>query len=147
MLKNLLSLLNEPEPEPLGEEDSKLALAVLLVRVGRSDDDYADVEKQRTDHILARRFGLSPEQAEALRLEAESIEGEVADNVSFTRTLKRAVPIEERVGLIEALWEIVLSDEQRDYTEDGYLRLVCRLLGVNDRDSALARRRVARKFK
>ncbi len=143
MFKSFLDFLNDASPAPTAEIDSKLALAVLLVRVSRSDNEYLNAEKQLSDHILARKFGLSDEDAQTLRVEAESIEAQTGDNVSFTKALKKAVPINERIGLIEALWEIVLVDQHRDYTEDGYLRLVCRLLGVNDRDSALARQRVA----
>ena len=142
MLRNLFSRLNEPTPEPLSQEDSRLALAVLLVRVGRSDDEFVEAERNRTDELLAHRYRLTPEQAAALRREAEEIESSASDSVRFTRELKQAVPLEERVCLIEALWDVALADDRRDYTEDGYLRLVCRLLGVNDRDSALARQRV-----
>ncbi|MDH5798542.1 MAG: TerB family tellurite resistance protein, partial [Paracoccaceae bacterium] len=51
-------------------------------------------------------------------------------------------PYEDRLGVIEALWSVVLADGRRDHEEDALLRLVSNLLGVNDRDSALARQRV-----
>jgi uncharacterized tellurite resistance protein B-like protein len=44
--------------------------------------------------------------------------------------------------VIEALWQVVLADGVREAEEDALLRLVSKLLGVNDRDSALARQRV-----
>lgn len=147
MLNRLLARLSEPKPEPLTESDAKLALAVLLVRVGRSDNDFSETEKDRINQILMVRYSLSLQDAIALRLQAEDIETEVNDSVQFTRQLKQAVPLEERTGLLEAFWEVVLADEHRDYTEDGYLRLVCKLLGVNDHDSAFARQRVVKKNK
>ena len=52
------------------------------------------------------------------------------------------MPYEERTGVIEALWEVVLADGVRDQDENTLLRLAANLLGVNDRDSALARQRV-----
>lgn len=142
VLNKFLSRLNQPETESLAEDESKLALAVLLVRVARSDDEFAVTEIARIDKILGIRYGLTPQGSQTLRQKAEEIEQEVCDNVRFTRTLKQAVPLDERVGLVEALWEVALADEHRDYTEDGFLRLVCKLLGVNDRDSAFARQRV-----
>ena len=146
MLSKLLARLSQPKPEPLPEADSKLALAVLLVRVGRSDDEFIDAEKDRIDEILAVRYHLTPGQATSLRCEAEELESEVADSVRFTRALKQAVPLEERFGLLEALWEVALADDHRDYTEDGFMRLVCRLLGLNDKDSAFARQRVIQRL-
>jgi uncharacterized tellurite resistance protein B-like protein len=62
--------------------------------------------------------------------------------VRFTSAIKDAVPYEDRIGVIEALWEVVLADGVRDEHEDALLRLVSKLLGINDRDSALARQRV-----
>ena len=45
---------------------------------------------------------------------------------------------------MEALWEVALADGERDEEEDSLLRLLANLLGVSDRDSALARQRVER---
>lgn len=147
MISKFFSKLSENREEPLNESDTRLALAVLLVRVGRSDDEFVQEEIERVDQILSLRYDLTPEQAMELRVEAENIEKEVNDSVRFTRELKKTVPLEERVGLLEALWEVVLVDERRDYTEDGMMRLFCRLLGVNDRDNAFARQRVIAKMK
>jgi len=54
------------------------------------------------------------------------------------------VPYEERGTLIEDLWRLVLADDHRDHEEDGAMRLITNLLGVSDKDSALARHAAAR---
>ncbi len=142
MFGDLLRRLAQPEPAPLPEPDSRVALAALLVRVARSDGDYADQEASRIDRILAKRYGLTPFEAPKLRAEAEVLEAEAPDTVRFTRAIKDAVPYEDRESVVEALWDVVLADGVRDHEEDALLRLVANLLGVNDRDSALARKRV-----
>ena len=142
MFSQLLRRLTEGDaPAPLPASDARLALAALLVRVARSDGDYAGVERDRIDRILAARHGTGPFEAARLRAEAEALEAEAPDTVRFTRALKDAVPLEDRAGLVEALWAVALADGVRDEAEDGLLRLVANLLGVNDRDSALARQR------
>jgi uncharacterized tellurite resistance protein B-like protein len=128
--------------EPLPELDQHLALAALLVRIARSDGHIAPEESDRIDRLLAERFRLSPFEVVKLRREAEVLEAEAPDTVRFTRAIKDAVPYEEREGVIEALWAVVLADGVRDHEEDALLRLVANLLGVNDRDSNLARQRV-----
>ena len=50
----------------------------------------------------------------------------------------------DREGVIEALWKVVLADGQRAQEEDALLRLVANLLGISDRDSAIARQRVSK---
>lgn len=142
MFGDLLRRLTQPDPPRLPEPDSRLALAALLVRIARSDGDYAAGEVALIDRILAERYGLSPFEAPRLRVEAETLEAEAPDTVRFTRAIKDAVPYEDRESVVEALWAVVLQDGARDEEETSLLRLVANLLGVNDRDSALARQRV-----
>lgn len=124
------------------DDDARLALGALLVRVARSNWDYAQEEVERIDLILGRRYGLAADDAADLRLDAETIEAQAADTVQFTRTIKDAVPLDGREEVMEALWELVLADGVRDAEEEGILRLIAPLLGINDRDSAHARQRV-----
>ncbi|MHA7849941.1 tellurite resistance TerB family protein [Roseovarius sp.] len=142
MFADLLKKLVQPEPEPLDDADARRALTALLVRLARSDSHYAASEIIRIDRIISTRYHLDKSAAAALRAEAEQLESEAPDTVRFTRAIKDAVPYDERVGVIEALWEVALADGARDQDEDALVRLVANLLGVNDRDSALARRRV-----
>lgn len=142
MFKFLADLLANPHPAPLTAEDAELALAALLVRVARSDNDYDEEERIRIERVLTTRRGLGHEEARAMRERAEALEAEAPDTVRFTRTLKEKIAYEDRIGVIEALWDVALADEARAAEEDALIRLAAQLLGVNDRDSALARRRV-----
>jgi uncharacterized tellurite resistance protein B-like protein len=142
MFADLLKRLTAPEPEPLVDDDARLALAALLVRVARTDGDYASEETATIDKLLARRYKLGPFEASALRAEAEALEAQAPDTVRFTRAIKDAVAYEDRLAVLEAAWAVVLADGVRDQHENTLLRLVANLLGINDRDSNLARKRV-----
>ena len=144
MFADFLKRLTQPDPQPLPAPDAKLALAALLVRVARSDGDFDADEAARIDRILSTRYDLSPFEAPALRKEAEILESEAPDTVRFTRAIKDAVPYEGRIAVIESLWQVVLADGQRDAEEDALVRLASSLLGINDRDSAMARQRVSK---
>lgn len=112
------------------------------MRVARTDGQYDAEEMARIDAITEVRFGLDSALSKALRNDAEQLETEAPDTVRFTRAIKEAVDYEDRVGVIEALWQVALADGERSQEEDTVLRLVASLLGVSDRDSALARQRV-----
>ncbi|GIT90041.1 hypothetical protein JANAI62_04760 [Jannaschia pagri] len=142
MFADLLRRLTAPAPDRLPEPDARVALAALMVRVARSDGDYAAIEVARIDRILMRRHGLDASAAADLRAQAEALEAEAPDTVRFTKAIKDTVSLEDRIAVIEALWSVVLADGARDAEEDGLLRLLANLLGINDRDSNLARRRV-----
>lgn len=144
LLNRLMAGQNDSSANAAGANasDERLALAALLVRVARSNWDYAQEEIDSIDALLSRRYGLSPGQAREIRHQAEHLEAEAHDTVRFTRDIKDAVALETRVEIIEALWELILADGVRDAEEDALMRMIGPLLGINDRDSALARQRV-----
>lgn len=142
MFGDFLRRLTEPDPAPLPDTDARLALSALLVRVARSDNEYASSERKMIQDIITARYGLDDAGAAALLSDAETLESEAPDTVRFTRAIKDAVPYDHRLGVIEALWQVVLADGSRSDEENALLRLVASLLGVTDADSGMARQRV-----
>jgi uncharacterized tellurite resistance protein B-like protein len=140
MFGDFLRRLTAPDPAPLGQTDARLALGALLVRLARADGDYAQIERDRIRAILTRRYDV-PDIA-ALLQDCEALEAEAPDTVRFTRAIKDAVPYENRLGVISAMWEIVLADGARDAQEDSLMRMVAPMLGVTDQDSNSARIRI-----
>ncbi len=141
MKPGLFQRLFGTSPSTLPPSDARIALAALLVRIARSDGDYAEVEVARIRRILADRYRLDPGETGDLLLVAENLEREAPDTVRFTRAIKDAVPYEERIAVVEAAWRVVLADGRRSEEENALMRLIASLLGVNDRDSNLARKR------
>ncbi len=144
MFDALLRRLTAPTPDRLPEPDADLALAALLVRLARADGDYAQVEMARIDNILASRHNLTPWAAAKMRAQAESLEQEAPDTVRFTRAIKDATALEDRAGLLQAMWSVALVDDNRDAGEDQLMRLVANLLGLTDQESALARQKASK---
>ncbi len=143
MFADFLKTLLKPEPEPLDDADARLALSALLVRMAKSDGYYAASEIIRIEKIIGTRFGLAPDAAKQLRSDAEQLESEAPDTVRFTRAIKDAVAYDDRLGVIEALWEVALADGERDAEEDALVRMAANFLGVSDMDSARARQRLS----
>ncbi len=141
MIGTLLKTLFAPAPTELPESDARIALAALLVRIARADGDYAGVEIDHIRQILKKRYDLDAGGARDLLLVAENLERDAPDTVRFTRAIKDAVPHDDRVGIVEAAWSIVLADGQRSKEENALMRLIPNLLGINDTESNLARRR------
>jgi uncharacterized tellurite resistance protein B-like protein len=120
-------------------------MAALLVRIARSDEDYDNDEKILINKMLQSRYNLESDQSESIRKEAEELEAKAPDTVRFTRLIKDTIPFENRKSVVKDLWSVVLSDGKRDAEENNSMRLISSLLGVNDRDSALARQSVENK--
>ena len=141
MFAEFIKRLTQPDPAQLPDGDARLALTALLVRIAKSDNEYAPSERARIDQIIAKRYALDADGTASLRADAEALEAEAPDTVRFTRAIKGAVDLEERSAVIEALWSVVLVDGERDAQEDSLLRLLANLLCINDRDSNIARKR------
>lgn len=139
----LIQRLFGTAPAPLPGTDADLALAALLVRVAKTDNFYAFQEIERIDRILMARHGIGAFEAAEMRGEAEKLEADAPDTVRFTRALKEAVALEDRMALAVALWEVALADGTRDSHEDHELRVLTGLLGLTDVESAKARQRAA----
>ncbi|MEL6219032.1 MAG: TerB family tellurite resistance protein [Pseudomonadota bacterium] len=147
MLSKLKALFKNPEEDvPLTAEDEREALAALLVEAAHADGEYLNSEKVKIARILSQRFGLSPGEAMALRQQGEELHEHATDLVRFTQVLKKIVPHEDRIALIEAIWEIAYADGDRDDAESALVRKLCGLLYIPDRDAGLARQRVAKRL-
>ncbi len=133
--------MTAPAPDRIPDADARLALGALLVRLARADGKYEAVEVARIDAILCRRYGLT--DATDLRRQCETLEEEAPDTVRFTRAIKDAVDYDDRLGVIAAMWEVVLVNGDRDAAEDSIMRMVAPMLGVTDQDSNAARRQIA----
>ena len=91
MFKNLLDVLLGSEEDKLNDEDEKIALAALCVRVAKSDNVYDQSEISSIDAELSQHFSISVDDAAALRLQAEELENDAPDTVRFTRAIKEKI--------------------------------------------------------
>ncbi len=146
MFADFFKGLMAPELAPLNDEDARTAMGALLVRIAKSDGRYAAEEIGVIDRLLAQRYGLNPVEAAKLRARCETMEHDAPDTVRFTKAIKEVVPYEQREAVVESLWSVVLADGVRADEENAMLRLVAPMLGVSDKDSAMARQRVETTF-
>jgi uncharacterized tellurite resistance protein B-like protein len=63
----------------------------------------------------------------------------------FTHMITTRLSTEQRVGIIEMLWEVAYADGVLDPQEDMLLRQIAGLIHVPDRDRGLARQRALEK--
>lgn len=144
MLANLIRrLAGRPEEDALlPADDQRIAVAALLVSAAQADHRYDAEEREVIERVLALRYGLAAPAAAALRADGEAAERAANDLYRFTALIKKGVPHEERAAVLEALWRVVLSDGVREAHEEALMRRITELLGLDLRDSVLARQRV-----
>jgi uncharacterized tellurite resistance protein B-like protein len=142
MISGLLRKLAGESDAPLTQDESRVAVAALLVLAAQADHTYEDIERAQIERVLAARYGLAAAAAAALRAEGEEAERVSLDIYRFTSRVKKHILYEERAAVIEAMWRIVLADGVREQHEEALMRRVADLLGLEPRESIEARRRV-----
>ena len=142
MFDKLFDRFKQEAPQEAADDGLEIAFAALLVEAAHADEYYEPGEAVIIDRALKKRFSLDDGAAAALRERAETAQREASDIHRFTKIAK-AMSREEKIELIEELWEIVLSDGARDPFEDTLIRQICGLIYVDDQDSGAARARVA----
>lgn len=142
MLTTLKSfLLGAPEEELQEADNLQVAVVALLIRAATSDAEFGGEERDAIRRIATESFGLSADEVSALVASAEGEEAETLDLHRWTQAIKQAYSEEERVGLIEKMWEVVYADGVLDDYEANLLRRVAGLIYVPDRQSGEARQR------
>ncbi|KPF43277.1 hypothetical protein D621_19855 [beta proteobacterium AAP51] len=107
-----------------------LATAVLLVEVMRADAECSAAERQAVLAVLQRRFALADdEQAQLLALAEHSAKNAV-DFHAFTSTLNDQLSFEDKVQVVQAMWEVAYTDGQLSAHENHVLWRVADLLHV-----------------
>ena len=105
------------------------------------DDRYEDQERAKIAALMKTHFGLSEEEVESLLAEAQKRVGESIQLFGFTRIVMERFSYDERVQLMEMLWEVAYADgELHDY-EASLIRRIAGLIHVPDRDNGDARKR------
>ena len=142
-LRDFFRRLGGPEEaRHFSEDDARLALAALLVHAMAIDAVVEPAERKKLENLLGRRFGLSGRDLQTLIDDAISAEHEAVDLYRFTSVLKRRMDEEERIGVVENLWEIAFADGKSHEFEENLVWRVAELLGVNPRDR-IAKKRAA----
>lgn len=143
MIERLKALLSGPRQEV--EDDTgalRLAVGALLVEAAQMDANFDEQERQTIATLLARRFSLGDEEARQLVETAEAQAEDSEQLYSFTRTVKDELDHEERIELMEMLWQVAYADGELHHYEANLMRRLAGLLYISDRESGAARKRV-----
>lgn len=125
------------------EDDHRLAAAALLVHLVSVDGVVDDTEREALNEVLRRNYQLTPDMTAELIAAAQQRDDEAVDLFGFTSVLKRDLEIEERLKVLEMMWEVVYADGIVHEFEDNTIWRVAELLGISSRDRLALRRKVA----
>ena len=149
MFKDLINLFKKPQDQVKQSFDRMeiLALTAIFIRIAKLDGTFDINERQKIKELIIKRFEFDDENTENVLNMAARLESQSNDNVQFIKVIKESIAYEERFNLLKDSWILVMADGKRTYEEDGFMRLFCSLLGLSDKDSALARQVILKEQK
>lgn len=140
MIDFVKKLMAGPEETPPSrDEELRLVATALLFRAVYVDGKADDVEKDMVQHIVEDEFGLSPDETASLMQAAEQSAVDAGDLYGWTRRVNADYSHDEKLYLMEKLWQVVLADDRVDHHESAMMRRIAGLIYVNDADSARCR--------
>ena len=133
-LKNFLDgLLPTPgamAPADSSEHQLQLATAVLLVEVMRADATFAESERAAVIAALQREFRLSAGELQQLIALAQERSRSATDFHAFTSALNDHFSDEQKLRVVEAMWQVAYADGHLEAHERHVLWRVADLLHV-----------------
>ena len=123
------------------QDELQLAAAALMVEAARLDGTFDETERVYIGSVLHQRFALDSDQTELLIEAAAETVDSIPEIYGFTKTIRDHFSHDERIVMLQMLWEVAYADgELHDY-EASLLRQVAGLLYVTDQESGTARKR------
>lgn len=141
-LKSFLAGDESAQEVELSPEDELAAAAVaVFVEAALLDGGFGDDERQIILQLMTERFQIPETEAAAL-VDSAASDSEHANKLySATRTIRDGFGIEERIDVMEMLWQVAYADGVLHDYEANLVRRVAGLLYVQDQDNGRARKR------
>ncbi len=118
----------EGDQDEGASHDIPIATCALLLEMAHIDGEFSDSERIRIISILKSDYQLSAEHAlELIKASNEELDGSV-DLWRFTNLINRNYSIEEKIRIIEMVWEIAYTDGKLDQYEDYLVHKLAKLL-------------------
>ncbi|MEO0328489.1 MAG: TerB family tellurite resistance protein [Pseudomonadota bacterium] len=142
-IKKFVTDLEETDqPHEYLHSRKQLAEAALMYHVIAVDGIVSEDEKLRMQEVLASHFEIDGDQAQQLLKDARDADNEAIDLYKFTKIIKENLEEDERVQIIENLWEMVFADGVVHELEDNVVWRIAELLGVDGRDRMALKQRI-----
>lgn len=97
--------------------DTRVATCALFVEIARIDGKFTQAEMATILSILKQKYGLPQDHADALIAEAERQLEKSVDLWHFTKLINENYSTDEKIKIIETLWQIVYVDGKMDQYE------------------------------
>ena len=141
----MFNIFKKEETEKENNHPSIIAVACLLIHSARIDQNYTEKENKIIKEAIIE-MGAEPEEIDKIMQDAEEKEKDSNQILDFTREIKNIDEKDKKI-IIEALWDIIYSDEDADMYETNLMRRLSGLLYLDPKTVGDIKEKVSLKKK
>ena len=108
-----------------------IKVAALLIHAAKIDENYSNQEEKIIKKTLLE-LGTKKENLENIMINAKKIEDNANQILDFTREIKN-MNQENKIKIVESLWQIIYSNQEADMYETGLMRKLAGLLYIDNK--------------
>ena len=127
----MFNIFKKKETDNENNHPSIMAVACLLIHSAKIDENYTDKEKKIIKDAIIE-MGGEAENIDKIIQDAEKKEKDSNQILDFTKEIKN-INEEDKKIIIEALWDIIYSDEDADMYETNLMRRLSGLLYLDSK--------------
>lgn len=124
----------------------QLATAALFIEMMQQDHEVDDAEKQAVKRVLKQKFELGEAETEELYSLARQEARHATDYHQFTSLIASHFSQEQKIHVIEYLWEVAYADGELHKYEEYMVRRIADLIHVSHKDYLQAKLRVELRY-
>ena len=114
----------------LNKNDDLAKVAALLIHAAKIDENYSREEEEIIKNAILR-IGANDQDLENIIKKGKEIEENSNQILDFTKEVKN-MDEENKIKIIETLWQIIYSNNQADIYETNLMRRLAGLLYIDD---------------
>ena len=125
------------------ENEDLVKVCALLIHAAKIDENFSLEEEKIIEQTLLK-FKAKPDDLKKIITKAKEIEENSNQILGFTREVKNMSEV-NKVKIIEALWQIIYSNNEADIYEMSLMRRLAGLLYIDSKTMGDIKERVKKK--
>ena len=126
------------------ENENLVKIAALLIHAAKIDQDYSNKEEEIIKQTLLK-IGANKDNLEKIINNGKKIEENSNQILNFTKEVKNMTEV-NKIKIIEALWQIIYSNNEADIYETSLMRRLGGLLYIDSKIMGDIKEKIKKKY-
>lgn len=127
-INDFFQSLSRNEIDTKAQLTIEISTAVLLCEVMLADGKLEGSERKQLAHVISQQFQLNNEEVEQIITQALRLCENATDFYQFTSTINETYQLQERIKMLELLWQVAYADGEIASIEEHIIRKIADLL-------------------